>query len=427
MMRISIETLGTRGDVQPYLALANRLQAKGHDVQLAGPMQFADMAAGRGVPYASLPSEFLALLDTPEGKASMAGGKGLGAGFKLLEHVRPMMRRLLEVEWRVVRDYRPDMIVSHPKSIAAPHIAQALGIPHVLASPLPGFTPTRAFPSPLMPFESLGPLNRMSHLFAMRGGDMLFGRMLRAWRSETLALPAKAPRTEPVRTIYAYSRHLLPVPKDYGNDVLVSGYWFVDTTDWLMPDALRGFLQAGDKPVYVGFGSMPGHDPEQLGSIVIEALSKAGKRGVLATGSGAIKVKAAPPHVHVIDAAPHDRLFHHVSATVHHGGAGTTGASMRAGLPTVLCPFFGDQPFWARQVVKLGIGPTPLDRKNLTVEGLAAALAATNEPAMRRRAKELGGRVLAEDGLGAAVEFLERTSGTWRREPHRRSLVVNPA
>ena len=144
-MRIAIETLGTRGDVQPYLALARGLLARGHDVQLAAPVQFGEMVA-QHVGFIPLPGEFLALMDTPEGKAAIAGGEGFAAGFKLLKYVRPLIRRLLDEEWNAVRDFRPDLILYHPKSLGSPSMATALNVPHVLASPLPGFTATSAFP-----------------------------------------------------------------------------------------------------------------------------------------------------------------------------------------------------------------------------------------------------------------------------------------
>lgn len=408
-MRISIQTLGTRGDVQPYLALTQGLMRRGHELQLAAPAQFADLVQASGVRFAPLPGEFLALLDTPEGKAAVAGGQGFSAGFKLLKQVKPMMRRLLDEEWDVARAFRPDLIIYHPKSLAAPHIAERLDIPALLASPLPGFTPTRAFASPLLPVDSLGPLNRLSHLLMMRSADLLFGKMLGQWRETALGLAGRLAKVEAAATLYAYSRHVLPVPQDWdAQRVLVAGYWFLDSgADWQMPAAMAQFLAAGDKPVYVGFGSMPGVDAGKLARTVIEGLALAGKRGLLATGGGALQLTEIPPHVHLIASAPHDRLFAHVSATFHHGGAGTTGAALRAGLPTLTCPFFGDQPFWGRRIAALGAGPKPLDRRSLSAERLAAALSAMDEPQMRLRAHALGAKIRQEDGVGRAVDFIE--------------------
>lgn len=411
-MRISIHTLGTRGDVQPYIALARGLIRQGHQVQLAAPAQFERFITDSGIPFAPLPGEFLALLDTPEGKAAVAGGEGFSAGLKLLKHVHPLMRRLLDADWAAARALRPDVLIYHPKSIAGPYIAQRMGIKAILASPLPGFTPTSAFPSPMLPVSSLGPLNKLSHQLAIRGADFLFGKVLKEWRAQSLG-QTQSSSIAPAATLYAYSRYVVPVPMDWNKRVLVSGYWFLDGEgSWEMPSSLASFLATGDKPIYVGFGSMPAIDPQGLAREVIDGLARAGKRGVLATGSGAIEMKSIPNHVHVVSAAPHDRLFKHVSAALHHGGAGTTGASLRAGLPSIICPFFGDQPFWARQVAHLGAGPKTLDRKVLNADVLAAAFLETDSLAMRSKASELGQLIRKEEGVARAIHFIEQLTAS---------------
>jgi sterol 3beta-glucosyltransferase len=409
-VRICIQTLGTRGDVQPYLALARGLMARGHEVQLAAPEQFADFAGETRVAFAPLPGEILALLDTSEGKAAIAGGAGFSAGFRLLKHARPLIQRLLDAEWQVVKSFSPDLILYHPKSIAAPHIAERLEVPTILASPLPGFTPTSAFPTPMLPVSRLGPLNKISHLLSLHGAEMLFGAMLGKWREESLGLTGRRAGRGPIGTIYAYSPSVLPKPADWDQSVVVSGYWFLDEdTAWDVPEPLSAFLAKGEKPIYVGFGSMPGIDPVALARSIIEGLAQTGQRGLLATGGGALQVTDAPDHIHVISSAPHDRLFRHVAAAFHHGGAGTTGASLRAGLPTIICPFFGDQPFWARRVAELGAGPAPLKRKNLDVDALVTAFNATRSPRMKERATTIGERISAETGVATAVAFIEQS------------------
>lgn len=302
-MKISINTLGTRGDVQPYLALALALMRSGHAVMLAGPQQFAGFVESRGAPFTALPAGFLDLLETPQGKAAIAGGRAFSGGLKLLKDVRPLMRELFDAEWRAAAAFSPDLIVHHPKSLASPHIAEKLGLETILASPLPGFTPTSAFPSPLLPFRSLGPLNRASHRLAMQGGQTLFRRTIAGWRAAALGLDGAGAGRAPVRTLYAYSPAVLPRPADWPADVCVSGYWPLDEP-WAPPADLAAFLRAGDKPVYVGFGSMPGVDPHRLTEMVVEALAKAGRRGVLATGGGALARLGAGAHVHFIEGAP---------------------------------------------------------------------------------------------------------------------------
>jgi sterol 3beta-glucosyltransferase len=409
--KIAITTLGTRGDVQPYLALAQALGARGHEVTVLGPEQFVSLADEHGVRFAPLPGDIIALIDTAEAKKAVAGSEGFAGGFKLLKYMRPLQDAYLEAEAAAMREIAPDMIIYHPKSLGAPHIAEALGTPTIFAAPLPGFTPTAAFPTPVLPFRSLGPLNRASHKLMMNGAYAIFGKALRAWREKTLGLPARGKGRTPLGTIYAYSPHVLPRPADWGDDVLVSGYWFVAPPQWTMPDDLAVFLADGDAPVYIGFGSMPGFDPEHVTAVVVEALTRTGKRGLLATGGGALAAGDVPGHVHVISGAPHQLLFPHVSATVHHGGAGTTGAALRAGKPTTICPHFGDQPFWGRVINELGVGPEPISKKAFSVESLSAALIAMDDTDMRRRAAAIGEAIRAEDGLTAAADFIENRLG----------------
>jgi UDP:flavonoid glycosyltransferase YjiC (YdhE family) len=409
-LRIAIHTLGTRGDVQPYLALALGLKARGHDVLMAAPSQFEAFIGTRGIAFAHLPGEFLELLETPEGKAAIAGGGGFAAGFKLIKQFKPIGKKQLAAEWSAARHFGPEMIIYHPKAVGAPHIAEKLGCTAVLASPLPGFTPTREFASPMTPYRSLGPLNRLTHSIMAGSGDAIFRGMIGEWRVRELEL-SRRPRVSPApeATLYAYSRHVVPVPRDWPASVDVTGYWLLDDDQAWQPDSeLQNFLRAGRPPVYVGFGSMPGLDPVALTKTIVSALAEAGQRGVLATGGGAIQPEVPADHVHVIEGAPHDKLFPLMSACVHHGGAGTTAASLRAGKPTLICPFFGDQPFWAHRVEDLGLGPRSLDRKGLTTQSLADAIRkAVDTPSYELKAEAVGRAIRAEDGVARAIAFLE--------------------
>jgi UDP:flavonoid glycosyltransferase YjiC (YdhE family) len=369
-----------------------------------------------GIEFFPLPGEFLDLLDSPEAKSAIAGGNGFGPGLKLLGHVRPMMRKLLDAEAEHARSARPDVLVYHPKSIAGPHLAELLACPGFIASPLPGLTPTSAFPSPILPFTSLGPLNKLSHLAAIHGASFLFAGELRRWRNETLAIQSGNRRgRKPAGTLYAYSPHVLPKPSDWGDDICVSGYWFLDTADYTPPSELERFLANGDPPVYVGFGSMPGIDAEAAASAFVAALSARGRRGVIATGGGALAKVEAPPSITFIDAAPHDCLFPRMRAIIHHGGAGTTGAALRAGKPSVCCPFFGDQPFWGRTVKQLGAGPSPLDRRSLSQETIGRALAGLEAETVVARAAAIGASIREERGTVVAASFLEQQVTAWPR------------
>lgn len=248
------------------------------------------------------------------------------------------------------------------------------------------------------------------------------------WRNEVLELPPRSLMAsplmqsdgQPVPAMYCYSPHVLPRPDDWPRTTIVTGYWFLDrTSDWRPPTGLPEFLASGAPPVYVGFGSMAGRDPGRVTKIVLGALAKSGQRGVIASGWGGLKASKLPDEVFTIESAPHEWLLPRVAAVVHHGGAGTTAAGLHTGRPTVICPFFGDQPFWGRRVFELGLGPKPIPQKKLTVDNLASAIrAAVSEEAMRRGAADMGERIRAEDGVGRAVEFIEGIVAS--RRPARR-------
>jgi sterol 3beta-glucosyltransferase len=210
--------------------------------------------------------------------------------------------------------------------------------------------------------------------------------------------------------LYGYSQHVLPRPHDWAARYEVTGYWLLDAAGgWEPPAELVQFLEAGPPPVYIGFGSMGSKDPAAAGRLAIEALARSGQRGILAAGWGGMQATELPATVHLISSVPHSWLFPRMAAVVHHGGAGTTAAGLRAGVPSVLVPFMGDQPFWGRRVATLGVGPTPIPRKRLTAERLATAIGeAVSNAAMRQRASDLGQVLRAEDGIGRAVEIIDR-------------------
>lgn len=405
-MKVAVHCLGTRGDVQPYLALAGALQAAGHEALLVAPAQFAAIAQQRGILFFALPAAFLDLMQEPDIAVVMAGVRpGLRGMRAVLARYRPIMEAVLRAEAAAADAFRPDIFVYHPKALGAPRIASHQGRPSVLASPLPGFTATAAFPSPLVPWRTLGPLNAWSHLLTARSADLLFRGMLRQWERQTFGSAGNT-FAQPAGTLYAFSSQVVPVPREWRDArVLVSGYWFLEDPGWRPDPALLAFLEAGPPPVYVGFGSMPVGD--DLTRAVLGGLEQAGCRAVIAAGWGGLGAGKLPSQMHALDQAPHSWLFPRMAAIVHHGGAGTTGAALRAGRPQVVCPFFGDQPFWARRIAALGAGPEPLPIRALSADTLAARLRRTAEEKMVQRSEEIGARVRAERGLDAAVRFLE--------------------
>jgi UDP:flavonoid glycosyltransferase YjiC (YdhE family) len=207
-----------------------------------------------------------------------------------------------------------------------------------------------------------------------------------------------------------YSPTVLPKPPDWPESVHVTGYWFLDQLiDWEPPTELVDFLDSGPAPVYVGFGSMHARSSKEMTRVVVEALSRVGLRGILLSGWGALSHDGLPDYVLPVKSVPHEWLFPRVTAVVHHGGAGTTGAGLRAGVPSILVPFFGDQYFWASRVAALGVGPESIPVKRLSVESLERALRfAVTDERMRERASDVGAAIQAENGVARVVEVLER-------------------
>jgi UDP:flavonoid glycosyltransferase YjiC (YdhE family) len=298
-------------------------------------------------------------------------------------------------------------------------LAEKLDIP-LLQSHLAPFTPTRTFPSALLP-QSLpnlgGAFNLISHQITRQLTWLGFQPTLSLARQKVLGLrpasfsrPFYSDHSKGLPTLYGFSPSVIPKPADWGDDIYVTGYWFLDSADdWTPPSDLMDFLEAGSPPIYIGFGSMSSRKPEETAELVIKALRKTNQRALLFSGWGGLHKEDLPDSVFMIDSVPHSWLFPRVAAVVHHGGAGTTAAGLRAGIPSIVIPFFGDQPFWGRRVAGLGVGPVPISRHKLTADKLAQAIQeAVTNTGMRQRAAELGLKIQAEDGIANAVEVIQR-------------------
>jgi sterol 3beta-glucosyltransferase len=422
-VRVLILTFGTRGDVQPYVALAAGLLAAGHDAVVGTADGFRDLMMGTDVPVLPVGNEMLALLQA--GMPTMAGPADAP---RLIRQMTAAMRSGLLEQWEAARTFGPDLVVYHPKMLGGLHIAERLQVPAVVSLPLPFFTPTTAYPIPFIGRWPLGgAANRWSYQFN-RFTAVAYGGMINSFRRRTLGLPALSRWTDylrfpdggPVPVLYGYSSTVVPAPADYPPHAHVTGYWFTPaSTGWDPAPPLREFLAAGEPPVYIGFGSMGfGKHAAARGRIVVEAVRAAGVRAVVATGWGGLEVHDSSPDVHVVGDVPHDSLFPQTIAVVHHGGAGTTAAGLRAGRPTLICPVLGDQGFWGERIRQLQAGPAPLPVGQLSVERLATRLRhLVNDATYRREAQRLGRSLRREDGVGTAVAVLEQLATNRRDSP----------
>jgi sterol 3beta-glucosyltransferase len=418
-MRILLLSLGTRGDIQPFLALGKGLLRRGHEVTVCSSGSFGPWIEGHGLRFAPLNNDIIDLVKSDAGRRAMQKQGGLlGLPRRLLESSRnfkAIFRRTLAEQWQAAQGTQA--IIYHPNAVGGYHIAEALGIPGIMADPLPTWVPTGAFPHIVTPDPRLGRFyNRLTHRVIGLVPRLLFGNVVARWRRETLGLPDRPllaqdlirANGQPVPVLLCFSRHVIPPPSDWPPTVRVSGYCFLDeASHWEPPPDLVQFLGGGPPPVFVGFGSMAGPDPSKSGEIVLRALALSGERGLIVTGWGGLTIQNPPANVHVCEFVPYDWLLPQVAVVTHHGGAGTTAAAMRAGKPMIVCPFVADQPFWGRRVAALGIGPRPIHQKNLTAERLAQAIReAVSDMQMRCRAVELGAKIRSEDGLANALGFI---------------------
>jgi UDP:flavonoid glycosyltransferase YjiC (YdhE family) len=433
-MRIVIVVVGSRGDVQPCVALGAGLRDAGCDVLVAAPGPFEGFVTASGLVFTALPVDPSGLLGGAAGRAWVESGRS-PIGF--LRGLRDLAMPLLEpfADAVAAACTGADAIVYTTLAFPGWHVAQAAGVPAIQVAFAP-VSPTAAFPPLLFPpvFAGRDPWRRTAPAALARAyhraGHVLFAQTLwlplrarlNAWRRSRLGLPPAGLRSPALQVerdgellLQAFSPTVIPPPPDWGPHVVTTGYWFLDApVDRRPPDHVAAFVADAPPPVSIGMGSMTGRDPAGLAGIAVEALRRTGQRGVLLSGwaeLGATVRAAAPDDVDllVVDELPHDWLFPRVIAAVHHGGAGTTAASLRAGTPTVVVPHFGDQPLWGDRVYALGAGPAPVPRRELTSRRLAHAIsAAVHDTRIRDRAAEVGRAVRAERGVERAVERIMR-------------------
>ena len=415
-MRIAIIAMGTRGDVQPYIALGKGLKEAGHIVRLVTHENFEVLVSSYGLEFCPVKGNVQEFMATPEMNELLEKGNFLAIN----AHTASSAQRAA-IDWAeggLTACQGMNLLIAGVGGLfLSLALAEKLKLPLLQAYIFP-FTPTTAFPAILFP-QSIsklgGYVNRLSHhLFRQimwqgsRTGDGLARQQVLDLLTAPFFGPYNSAHFQRHPILYGFSPSVIPKPSDWDN-THITGYWFLDEApDWTPPAALLDFLQSGSPPVYVGFGSMGSRNPEKTADLVLQAINLTGQRAILQSGWGALSKADLPDTVFIVDSIPHSWLFSHVVAVVHHGGAGTTAAGLRAGVPTIVIPFFGDQPFWGQRVAKLGVGPEPIPRKQLTAERLAEAIhRAVTDGAMRQRAADLGAKIQAEDGIANAVAIVQ--------------------
>ena len=418
-MRITIFAAGSRGDIQPCITLGKGLQQAGYQVCLAAPENFADFIQKNGVGFYPVGGDVQQIMASDTGRKFMetGGANPIRSIMAMRKLIAPVAKRMAGDAYDACKE-TDALICLGVFSAFGKSIAEALNIPVMNIEPTP-LLPTKAFPAPSWPLQrNLGGVhNYLSGVAMLRVIWQWYSPFVNDFRRRLGLTPFSAAhflrRLKSTPMLSAYSPSIIPHPADWPGSVHVTGYLFLDNQpDWQPPPELEAFLDAGDPPVYIGFGSMSGRRPEPLAKLILQALAKSGQRGVLLTGWGGFQTGAVPENVFVLNSAPHSWLFPRMSAVIHHGGAGTTAEGLRAGVPSIIIPFAFDQSFWGARIKTLGLGVDPIAQKNLTADRLANAIsiAVTNSD-MKQRASSYGAAIRAEDGTGNAIEVIKRYFG----------------
>ncbi|MCJ7471190.1 MAG: glycosyltransferase [Actinobacteria bacterium] len=416
-MRIAIIAPGSRGDVQPYIALGKGLKKAGYIVRLVTHQNFEELVNSYGLEFWSIGGNVQDIAQSKE----MSERIGKGNFLSVISQMAKEAQRgaLIMAEGGLAACKGMDLILSGIGGLFIGYsIAEKLDIPFLQAYYIP-FTPTKAYPSFLfskLPFKLGGIINRFSYSIVrqmmwqgFRSADKLARQKVLDLPPAPIGGPYKTDRFNQLPILNGFSPNVIPKPPDWDNNNHITGYWFLDSaTNWTPPSDLTEFIQDGPPPVYVGFGSMSSRDPEETTNLVLQALAKTKQRAIILSGWGGLYKKTLPDTVFMIDSAPFSWLFPRMAAVIHHGGAGTTAAGLRAGVPSIVIPFFGDQFFWGQRIAKLGAGPEPIPRKELTVDRLSKAIQeAITDQTIHKKAKDLGLKIQEEDGIKNAVSVIK--------------------
>lgn len=416
LMKIAIIAMGSRGDVQPYIALGKGLKISGYDVRLITHENFNQLVTSHGLEFYPVRGNVQSFLEDPENRKLLESGDFLAINARAAEATKSAA-----VSWAedsLVACQEIDLLISGVGGLfLSIAIAEKLNLPLLQAYIFP-FTPTKTFPAIVFPpsVDKLGGMfNWLSHqLFryimwlGARAGDRLARQQVLALPKTSFLKAYRSLNSKGYPILYGFSPSVIDEPSDWSNSH-ITGYWFLDEEPtWEPPAALLDFLNNGPPPIFVGFGSMVSRNPEETANLVLQAIQLTGQRAILQSGWSGLSQRNLPSTVMMVDSVPHSWLFPRVLAVIHHGGAGTTSAGLRAGVPSIVIPFFGDQPFWGRRLAKLGVAPDPIPRKRLTAERLAAAI---NEVLSNRKMREcavnLGIKIRAENGVDTALKIID--------------------
>ncbi len=419
-MNITIIAIGSRGDIVPSIALSQGLMNAGHTICLVTHLAFEELVRTYDIPFFALDDEPKEIFQTEGGEKLLAQGTNPYQFAERLAHkIATFTPLYMQRSQEACRE--ADTIIVALASLLIGHaIAERYHKRLVMTMLQPMLLSTAALPEPTSPWLPQRPLllgkalNQLSHMIARQYTGLLFLPAANAARKSLFNLPPLS------RSFYVtlpdvadlilcgYSPLLVPRPADWSEKIQVVGFWVLKRQEAWQPESnLIDFLQAGSVPIYIGFGSMSSYHPVETVEMVEEALTQIGQRGILLVDPDAYSTQRRSDTLYLTNGTAHDWLFPQMQAIVHHGGAGTTAASLQAGVPTIVVPSISDQWFWGYQVARAGAGPRPISRKQLTATKLAERLdAAIHNQEMRQRTQEIGTRLRSENGVDQAVKAI---------------------
>ncbi|HET6501744.1 MAG TPA: glycosyltransferase [Amycolatopsis sp.] len=419
MSTVVIAAFGSRGDVAPFTGLGVRLRQAGHQVAIAACQPYAGLIRDAGLEYRWLP------FDPSRGPRSEASRRYLDDGGSL-RNVARLASDALEIMRGVgpaIADAAQDadiLLTSVVSTTLGYHVAEGLGIPSAGVYALPTM-PTGDFPPILADLPSLGRWGNRTMSKMMGLSERIYRGLVNELRRD-LGLPPttvrgilREQRERQWPILHGFSEHVVPRPRDWRPGLELTGYWWPQSpSSWEPPAELVDFLDAGPPPVFIGFGSNVVGLGDHYSELLIEAVRKAGVRGVVQADWDGLA--AAGDDVIAIGEAPYEWLFPRMAALVHHAGSGTTAAGLRAGVPAVPVPNVVDQFLWAKRLVTLGLAPEKIRQKRLTADRLAAAIReVVGNPDYRLATQAMAAKLKDEDGAVPVIDLVNRLTSTTAR------------
>lgn len=404
---ITILCTGSRGDFQPYIALAQQIKKLGKEVRIAGGRSFENFVKGYGIDFYPLSVDYLTADIDPE---MLQAAQSSDNPLKMLLTFNKMKKYVFGIT-EEMHDacVGSELIIYHPGASIGYFAGEMLGVPSILAAPFPmhktkKVTSIIAYGKTKMPVKMSYSLLQSMLWMAGKTGVAAFLKKKNGKLPKGFASPyEKVDREHPA--IVSCSNFVFPRPEDWNENIHQKGYWFVqEPAEYSPSNELAAFLAQGDQPVYIGFGSV--FNQAQKGEtlqLIVEATKLCGKRAII---SGMGHIQNLPENLIAVENIPHSWLFERVSAVCHHGGAGTAASGFRAGVPSVIIPFSNDQFAWAHRAYDLGVGSKPVYRKDLTPEKLAGAIRSALSQKIIANAHSLGRNLATEDGAKDCAEIV---------------------